>query len=331
LLNISFYNVGQGDAIQITWHDKGQLKLGIVDCNTFPDQNNKIITYIKDNSISEIEFIVLSHFHYDHFSGMNDIFEFCIENNIKIKFFLHTLIPEVLDIYDRIFYSKKVEKEIVRFMHLIEFLQTEDEIPVSYHIKPLNLFTNVYLSFYAPEGVTYRTISKKISRKKNKVVTTSADINRLSTIIGISNDQNEILLTSDAVKKSFIKIKNRIKKEVLLAQVPHHGSFKNISPAFWEELPRKSRCPAIFSIGEEPKDTLPNFETVKLFENLNYDIYSTNCCYGIKECFKPDQEKQNFGIPSSSPLDIFSTKLRTIYTKPINDKFNGDKEFSFFK
>jgi len=328
LLNILFYNVGQGDAIQLTWHDEDQLKLGIIDCNIFLDQDNKIIKFIKDNSINEIEFIVLSHFHYDHFSGLNDIFEYCIDNNIKIKFFLHTFISEVLEIYDRIFYPKRVEKEIVRFMRLIEFLQIENEIPVTYHSKPLNIFNNVVLSFYAPEGVTYRNISKQISRRKNKVVTTQADINRLSTIIGISDNQDEILLTSDAVKKSFVKIKDKITKNVLLVQVPHHGSIKNIDPEFWEKLYRKSKCPAIFSVGEEPKDKLPNLETVEVFDKLSYDIYSTNCCYGIKEYFK--LENQNIETISTSSLDLFSTKLRTIYTKQQIDKYNGDKEFCFF-
>ena len=209
MLKLNIYNVGQGDAILLTWQDEGIDKIGIIDCNKFEGQN-KILHYLTTNSINQIEFIVLTHFHYDHFSGFADIFEYCINRNVKIKFFLHTFASHVLNIYDQIFYSKRVENEIERFILNFDDLTIENEVLVNCFTKDISLSEEISMSFLAPQGNVYTEIAKKIHRKNAGITCTYADINRLSTIIKFTKGSDCILLTADADKKSFSKIRNKI-------------------------------------------------------------------------------------------------------------------------
>ena len=136
MLNITFYNVGQGDAILIDWQYQDSRKVGIIDCNKFKG-SNKIVEFLNKNSVHSIEFIVLSHFHYDHFSGMSEIFNYCSENKIKINYFISTIAPHVLNIYDKIFYSKKEEDEIDKFMQSLALLDINHVIPVNCYTEEI--------------------------------------------------------------------------------------------------------------------------------------------------------------------------------------------------
>ena len=113
--SVNFKNVGQGDSIIIEWDDK----IGIIDCNIYKD-SNPVLEYISQKDIEEIEFIILSHFHFDHFSGFPKLFDYCRDNKIKIKYFFHTIADYVLQIYDRILVTKKIENGAMDFFNSLE-------------------------------------------------------------------------------------------------------------------------------------------------------------------------------------------------------------------
>ncbi|MBN2745260.1 MAG: MBL fold metallo-hydrolase [Bacteroidales bacterium] len=327
MLEVNIYNVGQGDAILLQWKVDSELRVGIIDCNKFVD-SNKIKEFLIDNSIKTIDFIVLTHFHYDHYSGFSEIFKCCIDNKIKIKYFLHTFSSQILDLYDQIFCSKKEESEIDKFFEYFDSsdLDVEEISMVDYFTSDIKLSNDIAMSFHAPSGKTYHDIAGKIHNKKTGISATRADINKLSTIIRITKGNDCILFTSDAEKKSFSKIRSRIKQRVVLSQIPHHGSAGNVDENFWEQLSFDGNSPAFVSVGDEPKDKLPKKETIKFFDDLGFRIYSTNPVYGISEYFNIEAFK---GISSS--LDIFSEKKADIYAQGDNsDRFSGDKRFTVF-
>ncbi len=89
MLKVIFKDVGQGDSIIIEWqNDDEEDKIGIIDSNQH--NGNPVLDYIKQRKTKEIEFIVLSHPHSDHFSGLLEILEYCKENLIEINNFIHT-------------------------------------------------------------------------------------------------------------------------------------------------------------------------------------------------------------------------------------------------
>ena len=325
MITLHFKNVGQGDSIIVEWTDNKIKKVGLIDCHTYQSRN-PTLEYLKDYKIEELEFIILSHFHYDHFSGMADLFEYCCTKKINLKYFYHTMAPLLTEIYNRINTTKKIESAVTRFVDSYKKFDkfVGEHIPVSNQIKSLLLFDNTYLSFLGPLGSIYHIMANQLSRKVNKIVTTPADINRLSTIILIENETNCILLTADSVKGSFKRIS--ISKELVLVQVPHHGSWLSIDPKFWSGPKKVNQCPAIFSVGDEPKDKLPNEETVKFFDKHDYDVQSTNAVYGINTYFNSNSisiKKTN----SSKALDTFSRLIKTRNLQA-QSKYSGDQIFN---
>lgn len=93
MINITFKNVDQGDSILLEWqNEEDETIIGIIDCNLKKDKSNPILNYIIKNRIQKIEFMLLSHPHFDHYSGLVELLEFIIQNKIKLRNFLHTCI-----------------------------------------------------------------------------------------------------------------------------------------------------------------------------------------------------------------------------------------------
>jgi len=330
LIKATFKRVGQGDSIIIEWENEGKLKLGIVDCNLY-NNTNPILDYLISRSITEIEFIILSHYHIDHFSGFSEVFNYCKTHGISIKWFYHTLSPQVLQIYNKIFTSKKIESSSISFFESLESLGKLliNEVPATRHVMPLQLSENTCLEFLAPDGRIYRTIAKQISRKVNKKLFSAADINKLCTVILIRDLEKGFLLTSDAAKGCFRNLKGKIPYRILLVQVPHHGSFNNYYDPFWTNLSRTTNCYAVFSVGDEPKDKLPHKQTVEALDKLKYEIFSTDEVYGIQEYFlRKEVNSLDSKKIKSDYLDHFSKKIST-YQDPVpsNPRLSGDQQF----
>ena len=61
-------------------------------------------------------------------------FQYCIEKDIKIKWFLHTLAEHVLQIYNKIITSKKVENAAIDFFKYLEDLDRNIKGDISVNI-----------------------------------------------------------------------------------------------------------------------------------------------------------------------------------------------------
>ena len=111
MVKITFKNVGQGDSILLEWNSNNKLKIAIVDCNLY-QCTNPTLDYIIQQEIKEIEFIILSHPHTDHFSGFYELLEYCRNNRIRINRFLHTsqVTPDFLKSATR---SLKADEELL--------------------------------------------------------------------------------------------------------------------------------------------------------------------------------------------------------------------------
>ncbi len=333
MASIIFKNVGQGDSIIIEWNFEEKNKIGIIDCNLY-ENSNPILNYLSQKDLKEIEFIILSHFHYDHFSGFPTLFKYCFEKGIKIKWFLHTLSEQVLHIYNKLVPTKKVERSIEGFFSWLELLKNkiEFDISVNYHSIPIPLTDKILLSFFAPSEKTGIAIAKQIKRKVNRKEFCRADLNKFSTITYIRNNEKGILITSDAVKAHFRNLHNLLDKEIVLVQAPHHGSFANIYQDFWSKLIRKKECPAVFSVGYNPKDKLPNIESVKFFDGLGFEIFSTNSVYGISDYINQiNLNQSNYQLDKKTQYLNYFSKLRKAQNQlGSNSKFEGDKKFEIF-
>jgi len=324
--SVTFKKVGQGDSIIIEWEENGKGQIGIIDCNLY-EGRNAVLEYIEIKGYSSIEFILISHPHIDHYSGMSDLLIKCY-NKITIKYFLYTLSPILGEVFMKIFMSMNEQIELQRFIKTIDevFDCFEETIQVHHKVEEIKLGSDLTLSFIAPNSNVYFKLPKAVSKKRSGRTTTKADLNSLATFAVINNRKNSILLTSDVTIRSYGRLAKHISLPASLVQAPHHGSKGSLSKGFWRDILRIDNCPVVFSVGDEPADKLPNTETVDFFHHNGYDVYSTDSVYGISEFFNIKSAKLNL-IQVNAVLDSDSELISTRYNTEATTKYNGDQKF----
>lgn len=284
MVKITFKNVGQGDSIILEWNSNEIIKFGIIDCNLFQN-SNPVLDHLIAQDVKEIEFIILSHPHLDHFSGFFEFLTYCRNNNILIKKFLHTSLvtPDYLKIASR---SIVAEKKLLRLFNLLKEMRQNEELNVySIDANPdikIPLDDEFILEILAPsaieidkyvEGVQYPFDEEEGPNNPNA--------NWLATVLKIYNDNFSVILTSDVESSVLTRLGKRKylrlgKDKIALAQIPHHGSKGNLNKTFWRMRKRNKITPVVISVGNNGYDH-PSDDVLDFFNRLsNYQIERTD-------------------------------------------------------
>lgn len=279
-MNIKFKNVDQGDSILLTWDGNGKVGVGIIDCNIANDGSNPLLEELKlIPFLSTIDFILLSHPHYDHYSGIEEILVHCEVNSIKILRFLHTSssVPEFLEA------SVKTQAEAASLASLFKKIDRlygsviDDVVFINAASGIFDLSIDWKIEILAPTYAEQRDFNRLISTKGS----TTYKSNLLSTILKIYRDNQHILLTSDAEHQTFKRIVMKdfhrlfSKSTLHLGQIPHHGANTNYSDKFWKNQSRVDLCPAAISVGKNSYGH-PSDLVIKNLEQLDYKVELTN-------------------------------------------------------
>ncbi|MFO7890369.1 MAG: MBL fold metallo-hydrolase [bacterium] len=279
MVRITFKNVGQGDSILIEWKDNGEDKIGIIDCNKF-NGSNPVLDYLKGKGTKQIDFIILSHPHFDHFSGLGELFNWCLSNEIKLNSFLITshITPDYIT---TALETATARSEIAQIFQLARKLRnregtqifTIDDNPNC--IKKIGDWDLLFLSPSSIETDYYQKDIKAFSREEE--FHNHPNGNWLSTLIKLSKSEQCVLLTSDIESSTLTRVKRqkRITEKIILAQAPHHGSKKNHNSTFWCLNSRAPQAPIVISVGEN-KYGHPSKHVLNDFEGLQFSIERTD-------------------------------------------------------
>ena len=321
MVKITFKNVGQGDSIIIEWEDD-KKGIGVLDCNIYRGRNS-ILEYIKSKEIKKIEFIILSHPHHDHFSGILELLNYCKEQNVYIKYFIHTCgsVPGFLKGATKSVIAEKELAQLFKFIknnHVsmnMNVSSIQSDLPANY----IPLSKNHLLKFLSP---SHKEITDNISGSNYNFNEESSEnnpkANLLSTVIKITATEGYVLLTSDAPKTVLIRIDTKLSIEledkILLGQSPHHGAKSNHNNSFWKKRNRDSQTPIVFSVGANTYGHVSD-EAIDSFLKNDYNLFSTNKVGGLKD----EKSKKIIDL-----LDVFS-----IVQDPITSQLQGDQVFTF--
>jgi len=319
-MKITFKDVGQGDSIIIEWNDNGIDRIGIIDCNK-KGKTNPVIEHLEELNYTEIEFIILSHPHLDHYSGFLELFDYIQEKSIIVKLFGNTL-KEIGSGYWKWFEVSSEDSRILanivrkseelsemgllkKHFYVTEFVQIPIKGIEMHALSPSHNEIKRY-----QDEVDYNAIDNK--KKASKAA------NYLSSLFYLKKDDSIVLLTSDVEKSTFERINNEgsLKAHLFsLCQAPHHGSFKNYHNEFWDALETIDDKNVVFSSGVNAKYKHPHLETVKSFAEKGYILHPTNIVYGIQE-FLDEIDRKTMILDSVSEIEEESI-------------IGGDKVFQF--
>ncbi len=324
MVKVVFKNVGQGDSIILEWVSQEIPKIAIIDCNLY-EGTNPVLKHIIACGIKEIEFIILSHPHLDHFSGFVELLNYCRANGIVIHKFLHTALitPDYLKTASR---SIEGDRQLSKLFTLLKEMRNNGQLNVyaidDNPLLKIPLGDEFNMQVLAPSAIETDKYIKGVSYPFDEEESTgNPNANWLSTVLKIYNNDASVILTSDVEASVLSRIGKRKggkigNNKILLAQVPHHGSKGNLNKTFWQMRKRHPITPVTISVGENGYNH-PSIDVVNFFNGLpNYKLERT-------DDYKVISTKSEKVLKISSLLDMVSKEK----TKVPEDYSKGDKIF----
>lgn len=291
-MKITFKDVGQGDSIIVEWIKDGINKIGIIGCCK-KGKINPTLIHIENLKYSEIEFIILSHPHKDHYSGLFELLKYIEKNKIIVKRFSQTIMLAGPTVYWKYFEinssdSRQLKQIIKKIRELFELnlIKKNDTLLDG---KSFKIEDNIELECLAPctdDVGLYQKIVKLDADINLKEASHAANL--LSTVIKLQIDDNFILFTSDAECSALLGIINNYSAKFKgakfhVCQLPHHGSEKNNYEEFWQIVETIDDKHAIISAGQNKKYNHPSYSVIEKFNDDGYQIHCTNIVHGMTE------------------------------------------------
>lgn len=283
-MKIKFFNVGLGDSILIECDNSNV----IIDCCK-TDGGNPLVQYLASGHPKAIRYLILSHPHYDHYSGMQELIQFCIDNNIAIKYFLHTsaVEPRYLQFNETENYKSRYFSGLLEKIEIAKEGGIIHKVSILSDVVSLKLENEFILSCKLPSSEDIRKYCRKIDFAKGiSLANCSKAANLLSTFILLSNEEKQMAFTSDCERDSLERLALDFDNEfgnlpIVFCQVPHHGSIANHSERFWNHLGQRGTNFAPISAGLNDSNKLPNREVVDYISLQNIKVECTNTVYGF--------------------------------------------------
>jgi competence protein ComEC len=234
LLEIYFIDVGQGDGILIkTPNDKAI----IIDGGPFDDFSKKVsskLPYRKRN----IDLVIITHAHQDHYLGLINILENYKVNNI------------IYSGYDADF------SDYVYLMNLIK--SKNINLIIAQYGKIINLDQDMDLKILYP--ISQKTIEK--------------DINNTSVVVKLNYKNFDAVFTGDLTcigEAEILKQENNLESELL--KIGHHGSKGSSCNPFLESIKPKL---AIIQVGINNKFNHPSKEAISRINKFTNNVQRTD-------------------------------------------------------
>lgn len=261
-LNINFVDVGQGDSCFIITPKKKTILVdgGGSQSKEFDVGKSTLLPYILNKGYTQLDYIVISHFDYDHSLGCAKIIE-----NLTVSSLILNKQLEGNDIYK----------------HIVSIAKQ----------KKVNL---IYVK--AGDVITLNGVKIKILHPQEKLIAENS-INNNSIVFKLEYKSFSILFTGDIenIAEEVILSKNiNLKADIL--KVAHHGSKTSSSQRFIEAVFPKI---ALIGVGKNNMFGHPNREVIERLQSYGTKIYRTDECgeisitvnnrgkiVGIKKCIK---------------------------------------------
>ncbi|HWR39384.1 MAG TPA: ComEC/Rec2 family competence protein [Patescibacteria group bacterium] len=236
-VTVKILDVGQGDAILIRTPEQVTL----IDTGDVPARD-KLVSLLKQQGISSIDQVIITHPHSDHLGGMAAVID-----NFTVKKVYDSGQPATTALYRN--YLNQLQKKNIPF----QVVRVGD--------PDINIGTGVQLKVFGPQ--------------KTLMTGSESDLNNNSVVVRLSYGAFSVLLMGDAEKETeAVMLKNDADglKSTLL-KVGHHGSNSSTSLPF---LTAVSPEAALICVGANNDYHHPHPSIVKRLEQKKVPVFRTD-------------------------------------------------------
>lgn len=259
VLNIHLFNVHHGDSIVVEYIDDRSIKSYIViDSNVIKKDGlllNPAYNFLKKLNVSEINTLILSHLHSDHYTGIEMFFK-----DFKIlKFIIPPFLSLKTDLFEKQLSALKINikniteytsdqfinRKLLSFTHLLKFIKMNKSI-IEEGIGPenslripniQNVIGKIYLPFPKIKGKIFQMIFNG-----DFDFDLCPDMNDISIAFEIEINGTKVLFSGDSTLSQWNEHKHKMLRDGLtnlgmtIIKAPHHGSKNNNTIELYEYL-----------------------------------------------------------------------------------------------
>lgn len=193
-LRVHFIDVGQGDSMLIETPEDQTI---LIDGGE-PDEGERLVTYLKQHGVTEIDLMIATHPDFDHIGGLLEVMRQFPVHSVLDNGRLHP--TKTYATYRLLLFMKSIPVEIAK------------------ENKKIQLEKDVKLHFLHAE---------------NKQ---SANPNQSSIVLKLTYDSIDFLFMSDVETEQEKEIMEKYNLDAEVLKVAHHGSDSSSSMAFLEEV-----------------------------------------------------------------------------------------------
>ena len=233
-LELHVIDVGQGLSMFV----RGSQACILIDAseNNYAD---KISKYLSDNAVKRLDYVIMSHPHYDHYGGLRNVMK-----QIPTDEFVSFNVPQ------------KIVPTAVSYVKLLDFL-AENKIRCTQATvgREFDLGSGAKLSVIGP-------------------VKQYNDLNNNSIVCRVTFGDTAFLLTADMEKKAeYDLIDSGCELSAQVLVVGHHGSYTSSSEKFLREV---SPDMAAISLEADNEYGYPHTETLKVLKDAKVSVKRTD-------------------------------------------------------
>lgn len=283
-IEISIFGKGFGECIVLCVGEKDCI---IVDSFLNPSTQNPIaIDYLKaiDFDCNRIKFVVLTHWHIDHISGISEIL---YSANPNVKFVLSPIITKK-KFNDFINYAIQEEsKSTSEYERVLEFIKQRGASCIKFASHDKRIFatedsnSNVEIFSLSPQDNDLIRYLRSLVRpdKAGKTAYEFKEDNILSIVLLIKLLDNGILLGSDLETTNkdhegwdaVVNNYTHLKCHPSIFKVPHHGSENGHNNFVWEKILRQKPISILTAYNKGYK--LPKDSDIDRIKKLSEKLY----------------------------------------------------------
>jgi len=228
---IYFFNAGKADAILISKNNKYIM----IDTGE-ESLSNEILRYFKENNITRLEYLIITHFDKDHVGSASSIID-----NIEIGKVLQSNVPKDSEYYTNYLNSLNVK-----------------------NIEPVTVTGNYDISF---DDLAINVNGPSTTYENN-------ESNNSSLIVSIKNGENKFLFMGDSENARIKDFINDNKETYDFIKIPYHGYYLKRLGSLLENIDAKygvMTCSSNLGCEEETINVLNNYN-VKYYMTKNGGI-----------------------------------------------------------
>lgn len=230
--SVTFLDVGQGDCSLIRSGGKTMLIDG-----GEPENADKIINFLKENSITKLDYVVATHPHSDHIGALPSVIDAMEVENVIIPELPENMVPTTKIYEEFLFAVEKSGANLISAWSGDEFSLADAKCQV---LSP---------------------------------VVESEELNNMSLVIRMTFGNNSFLFMGDAEIKAediLLSVYHDVSADVI--KIGHHGSSTSTNEKFLNIV---SPQIAVICVGEDNRYDHPSKETVELLEEYGVKTYMT--------------------------------------------------------